>query len=79
MLLASTLPQSIASFFLVSDGEDRDSRAIVAIQRYVAAVSEINQPFPELGIHVLDRSANARLMCQDFDSRANSAHGALRR
>ena len=50
---------SIAGFPLVSHGQNNRCFPIVTVQRDIAAVAKIDQPFPKFGFHVLDWPADA--------------------
>src|SRR6218665_550286 len=53
-------------FLLVAHSEDRDGAHVDAVAHHIAAVAEIDQPFPELVGHVLDGTADTGLMSKSF-------------
>src|SRR5690606_31808686 len=55
-------PSSIARFFLVSNSKNGDVLPVEAVEGDIATVAEVDQPFPKLGFHVLDRPADVWLM-----------------
>lgn len=69
---------SVARLFLVANGKDSDRLTVDAVQDDVAAVSEVNQPFPIFWVHLLYRATEVRLMDQNLDARADGVYGALR-
>ena len=68
---------SIIDFPLMSHGENNRRFAVVTIQRDIAAVAKIDQPFAEFGFHVLDRATDPQLQRQDLHPCADRLHRAL--
>jgi hypothetical protein len=59
------------------NGQYRDADSINAIARNVAAVPEVDQPFPELVGHVFDVTAYHWLEPEHLDSLSDGLHGAF--
>jgi hypothetical protein len=59
-------------------GEDDDKRIFEPVKDDIAAGAEWNQPFPELGVHVLHRASGARLRFERFHAGAYGVHSPSR-
>lgn len=60
----------------MANGKDRYRLTVGTVQNKVAAASKVDPPFPILRIHILDGSAEIRLMCQNLDPHAYCPHGS---
>ena len=70
-------PRSISRLPLVPHGQDEDRAPIKPIERYVAGVSEIDQPFSEFRVEVFDRAAELRLVSKDLHASPDKLHSPL--
>ena len=57
---------SVASFRLMSNGENHGLLAFKVIERYVAAGAKIDHPFAKAGLHFHNRPSCIRLQRQQF-------------
>ncbi len=55
-------------FLLVTHGQNGRYLPVEAVQNDIAAVSKVDQPFPTLRRHIVDRSADVGLMREDLHS-----------
>ena len=53
------------------DGQDRHCFVIDPVQNYIAAVAEVDQPFTEGCVEIIDRAAESGLANEHIDAGAN--------
>lgn len=64
--LVQSASPSVANLPLVTDGQDHCRLTVIAVQCDIAAVTEVDHPLAVLGLHVLNRSADAGLVREHF-------------
>ncbi len=62
----------------MTDSEDNCRLTIKTIKRHITAIAKGDQPLAELWLHVLNRSANTRLIAQNPHAFANGLGGTAR-
>lgn len=62
----------------MSHRQDYDQVAIIAVQGNVAAIPELNEPFPKFWSHVLGGAADLRMHCERRHALPNRLRGASR-
>gem|GEM_PF-4269942 len=77
LLWGRSIKPFVFKFLPMSDRQDHGGFSVVAVQDDIAAVAEVDPPFPVLRFHVFDRPADFRMNGNDFHPFTKSAHCAF--